>query len=90
MNLIEEDVGNLSEETKNKKNLTKKTGSLMVGQKQNKTIKRAIQNWKRLRNWKIKSAVQKLWANMHIWNPNLFVNFGLKPIVSRTRIAGMI
>ena len=58
--------------------------------KQTKTRKRAIQNWKRLRNWKLKSAVQKMWSNMHVWNPNLFENFGLKAFASRTRIAGMI
>ena len=58
--------------------------------KQTKTRKRAIQNWKRLRNWKLKSAVQKMWSNMHVWNPNLFENFGLKAFASRTRIAGMM
>ena len=89
MNLIEEDIGNLSEETKPEE--SNKENRESDGWRKTKQDKaKSNKEQKRLKNWKIKSAVQKLWANMHVWNTNLFVNFGLKAFASRTRIAGMI
>ena len=70
------EIGKLSEERKPEESNNEDRESDVEKTKQDNK-KSNQQNWKRVRNWKLKSAVQKLWANIHIWNLNLFVNFWL-------------